>query len=103
MAESNLTALRGWIVDTDKKMFADADLTRVLERNGAIVGGVDVAMTPKMLDLSRADCYEMIVGDPVRWASYSVGGLSETYTKAEIMQLALQLRSRWAWASGDFT
>ncbi|AKI96580.1 hypothetical protein [Kosmotoga pacifica] len=41
----------------------------------------------------QADCFEMIATDIRRWNSYSAGGLSETFSKAELLAVARNLRS----------
>ena len=101
MADTNLTTLRLWLKDSGKTLFSDAELTSILTRNGAIVDGADVTLTNKMLDLSRADAYELLTGDPAKFNSYSIGGVSETISKELLLQMARDLRKRYIIAIED--
>ncbi len=106
--ERNISKLRIWIKDSEKKLFTDAELALVVARYAPYELPEDEEAEPiqlhlgnRHMDLCRAECFEMIASDIQRWTSYSAGGLSETFDKANLFHEAEKLRMRWGYASAE--
>jgi len=104
----NIDNLRVWLKDTEKHLFSDDELELVVARYASYIPHEDEEEDPiqqpldtKGMDLSRAECLEMIAGDIQRWTTYSAGGLSETFDKNTLLEVAARLRMRWGFSSGE--
>lgn len=85
--------LRLWISDREEKIFTTAELSELLAQypNDTVEDRIQKA---------RADALEIIASDIQKWTSYSVGGQSETFSKAEIMEIAAKIKRRYGFLGG---